>query len=329
MVNEGAFPVEDFINAITTQLDRVQDALRVKAVNRPLTYALKDLQLELKVFVDLDPQGNVRFRPAGPNESGASTVNFGFTTITKPMIEENTVSMAATRSSPLTDLGLSPEEQQRLERMGVRNLAQLNNLRASTGMQTIARLTDVSMDRLRQAVDRGAPVVRGVTPAPQPPRPVPMPPMQNPPVVRPPVLHPPAQRPPFFEPPPLVTPPSTRPPVMTPPIFRPPGRIPLPVMRLEPGTRQIAVMGTNLAEGEQWPQVKLNSQPLALAEAEADRLLVELPHDHQGGTLEISLAGGETLAYVLALDDGADVASATQAEAPAAFDDWAPLGDRS
>ncbi|MCR5882307.1 hypothetical protein LRS03_05305 [Rhizobacter sp. J219] len=103
MASDGAFPVEDFINAITTQLDRVQDALRLKAVNRPLTYALKDLQMELKVFVDLDPQGNVRFRPAGPNESGASTVNFGFTTITKPMIEENTVSMAATRSAPLTE----------------------------------------------------------------------------------------------------------------------------------------------------------------------------------------------------------------------------------
>jgi hypothetical protein len=329
VVNEGAFPVEDFINAITTQLDRVQDALRVKAVNRPLTYALKDLQLELKVFVDLDAQGNVRFRPAGPNESGASTVNFGFTTITKPMIEENTVSMAATRSAPLTDLGLSPEEQQRLERMGVRNLAQLNNLRASTGMQTISRLTDVSMDRLRSAVDRGAPVVRGVTPAAPPPRSVPMPSAPNPPVMQPPASRPPVQRPPVFVPP-VVSPPSSRPPIMTPPIFRPPGRTPLPVMRLEPGTRQIAVMGTNMAEGAQWPEVTLNAQPLALAEAESDRLLVQLPHDHQGGTLEISLPGGETLAYELALDDAAAGPTAfAQAEALATHDDWAPLGDRT
>jgi len=334
VVNEGAFPVEDFINAITTQLDRVQDALRLKAVNRPLTYALKDLQLELKVFVDLDAQGNVRFRPAGPNESGASTVNFGFTTITKPMIEENTVSMAATRSAPLTDLGLSPDEQQRLERMGVRNLAQLNNLRASTGMQAISRLTDVSLDRLRAAVDRGTPVVRGVTPAaPPPPRTWPTPPAPKPPVTQPPVMQPPTPRPPVPRPPtprpPVFVPPSTRPPIMTPPIFMPPGRTPLPVMRLDPGTRQIAVMGTNLAEGAQWPEVKLNAQPLALAEAESDRLLVELPHDHQGGTLEISLPGGETLAYELALDDAPGLASSTHAEASTLLDDWAPLGDRS
>jgi hypothetical protein len=185
------------------------------------------------------------------------------------------------------------------------------------------------MDRLRSAVDRGAPVVRGVTPAAPPPRSVPMPSAPNPPVMQPPASRPPVQRPPVFVPP-VVSPPSSRPPIMTPPIFRPPGRTPLPVMRLEPGTRQIAVMGTNMAEGAQWPEVTLNAQPLALAEAESDRLLVQLPHDHQGGTLEISLPGGETLAYELALDDAAAGPTAfAQAEALATHDDWAPLGDRT
>ena len=314
MASDGAFPVEDFINAITTQLDRVQDALRLKAVNRPLTYALKDLQMELKVFVDLDPQGNVRFRPAGPNESGASTVNFGFTTITKPMIEENTVSMAATRSAPLTELGLSGDEQQRLERMGVRNLAQLNQLRASTGMQTISRLTDVSLDRLRSVIERGTPVVRGVTPTPQPsPPPAPRP---APPVASTPLPRPPIKTPPFFPRPPV----STMPPA---PMPKPP-RTPS-ILRLAPGQRQIAVMGANLAEGERWPEVRLNAQPLALAEAEADHLLVQLPDEHQGGTLEIDLPGGQVMAYELAVGD-AD--HAHEHESASAFDDWAPLGAR-
>lgn len=319
MASEGAFPVEDFINAITTQLDRVQDALRLKAVNRPLTYALKDLQMELKVFVDLDPHGNVRFRPAGPNESGASTVNFGFTTITKPMIEENTVSMAATRSAPLTELGLSGDEQQRLERMGVRNLAQLNQLRASTGMQTISRLTDVSLDRLRSVIERGVPVVRGVTPKPQPvPQPVPHP---SPPVASPPpkapLPRPPIKTPPFFPRPPVSSMPGTpRPPRTTPPI-----------LRLGPGQRQIAVMGANLAEGDRWPEVRLNAQPLALAEAEADHLLVQLPDEHRGGTLEIDLPGGQVMSYELSVAD-ADHAHEHEHDSASAFDDWAPLGER-
>ena len=68
------FLVEEFINSILAQLDRVQDALRVKAVNRPLTYALKDFSLDLHVFAEMDQSGEVRFRPAATNEPGASTL---------------------------------------------------------------------------------------------------------------------------------------------------------------------------------------------------------------------------------------------------------------
>ena len=83
----SSFLVEDFLNSITVQLDRVQDSLRLKAINRPLTYALKDFALDLQVFVELDAHGSVRFRNASANEAGASTVRLGFTTITKPMID--------------------------------------------------------------------------------------------------------------------------------------------------------------------------------------------------------------------------------------------------
>src|SRR6516165_878257 len=100
---ESFFSVEDFIQSILAQLDRVQDALRMKAVNRPLTYALKDFSLDFHVFAQVDASGVVHFRPAAANESGSSTLRLGFTTITKPMIEENTVSMAATRSPTLEE----------------------------------------------------------------------------------------------------------------------------------------------------------------------------------------------------------------------------------
>lgn len=175
--NDAAgFLVEDFITSITTQLDRVQDALRIKAVNRPLTYALKELHLELKMFVDMDAHGQVLLRAAGPNEAGASTLAMDFTTITKPMIEENTISLGTTRSTPLDSLGLKPEEQMRLERLGVTNLAQLDRLKGSTGVGTVARLADVSVDRLRQALQMGRPRVGGVSPVPTRPPPAGTPP---------------------------------------------------------------------------------------------------------------------------------------------------------
>src|SRR5215813_174694 len=99
--------MEDFLEAIASQLDRAQDTLAFKAINRPLTYAIRDFSLALQVFVDMDDDGNVRLRPSGPNESGASTMNIGFTTVTAPMIKENTMSLAQTRAPSLQEAGFA------------------------------------------------------------------------------------------------------------------------------------------------------------------------------------------------------------------------------
>lgn len=181
MPERGSFLVEEFIDAITVQLDRVQDALRLKAVNRPLTYAVKDFSLDLQVFVEMDASGSIRFRTSGPNEAGASTVHLGFTTITKPMIEENAISMAATRSPSLQQMGLTEDEQHRLERLGVRNSAQLRALHQSAGISAISRFAELPIDRLRQALALGKPSLKRVTPSVSEPAPAPAaPPLERP-----------------------------------------------------------------------------------------------------------------------------------------------------
>jgi hypothetical protein len=166
---ESFFAVEDFIQSILVQLDRVQDALRMKSVNRPLTYALKDFSLDFHVFADVDKNGVVRFRPASANEAGSSTLHLGFTTITKQMIDENTVSLAATRSPSLGELGLAPEEVRRLENLGVRTAAQLNRLQGAAGQSTISRWANVPTGRLRDALGRAQPTVNAVQPRPSAP----------------------------------------------------------------------------------------------------------------------------------------------------------------
>ncbi|MDJ0994556.1 MAG: hypothetical protein QNI90_13350 [Dinoroseobacter sp.] len=157
MTASAAAPIEDFLEAITAQLDKTQDSLRLKAVNRPLTFALKDFTIDLSVFVEMDPDGIVRLRPSGPNEAGASTIHIGFTTITRTMIEENTISMELAQSPGLEEAELAPEESLRLQRLGVRNTAQLDRLRAQLGDEGVARFSGVDPGRLRQAlqVNRG------------------------------------------------------------------------------------------------------------------------------------------------------------------------------
>lgn len=318
--------VEEFITSITTQLDRVQDALRIKAVNRPLTYALKELHLELKVFVDMDPQGQVLLRAAGPNEAGASTLAMDFTTITKPMIEENTISLAASRSAPLDSLGLKPEEQMKLERLGVTNLAQLERLKGSTGVNTVARMADVPIERLRRALQAGQPRLGGVV-APRPPVAMPAP-VQVPP---------PPPRQPQPRPAPVFTPGPRRLPVHSlrplslddePPF--PEGQAALPdpaaVLEVHPSTRSLALGGSHLLHEGYPPEVRLNGEALEIEELDDDRLVVRLPEHFEPGALEVRLGDLEPHCYALVHPFSAEAYAEPYVETT---DPWAPAGGRA
>lgn len=304
MGSEGSFLVEDFINAITTQLDRVQDSLRLKAVNRPLTYALKDIALDLHVFIEVDAQGNVRFRSSGPNEEGASTIRLGFTTITRPMIEENTISLAMSGSPQLEEMGLDEGERKRLENLGVRNAAQLQNLqkqvRSSSG---VTRLTGIPAERLKKMLSYGKPQVTHVVPhqPPAPTKPPTMPPKPSPPVFVPPKPPPVVKPPVVHQPPPAAHQPNVG-------IPRPGSVAPKPKpnaepIRIAPGTRRLNLLGKNLVGEQGIPEIRLNNKSLNIADADDDYLVIEMPDGQESGALEIFMPGGEQMLYELSYDD--------------------------
>lgn len=334
----SGFLVEEFIHSITTQLDRVQDALRIKAINRPLTYALKELHLELKVFVDMDPTGNVRLRASGPGDAGASVISMDFTTITKPMIEENTISLAATRSTPLEELGLSGDEKSRLERLGVTNLSQLDRLKGSTGVGTVARLADVSVDRLRHALLAGQPRVDAVRPGKPPVKPPPRPtrPLPKAPAAPRPATPAPLPTPPIVtrpQPRPTMPRPAPRSPVGRPPIAsRPAPTFPskrtldeggetfatpfaTQVLYVPADSRYLTLEGANLTDESFATQVALNGEALDVEETDHDRWVVKLPAEHNEGVLEIRLGDQAPIAFALMHEP---LTHETQAHAPQA-----------
>ena len=153
------FSVREFLEALGEQLDRAQDGLAVKVRSgRPLTWALKDLALELKVFVEMNDTGEVRLRTAAANESGASTINLAMTTITRPMVEENTFQIEeetdprgieALRSAS----DLSDDDQRRLGRMGVRTVGQLRRVAAGTDPRQLEAVIGIPALRLRSLLE--------------------------------------------------------------------------------------------------------------------------------------------------------------------------------
>lgn len=304
MAGNSNYPLEDFLEAITSQLDKTQDALRLKAVNRPLTFALKDFELDLKVFVEMDADGQIRFRPGGPNEAGASTVTIGFTTITRPMIEENTVSMELTRSPSLEEVGLAPQEQKRLERLGVRNAAQLRHLEESTGDSTLSRLSGVNVDKLRSALQMGRPTLDGISISPRTPQAP-----RSPGTLRPDTLRPglPDDALEGIRAAPVTPPEPHRP-------DKPGKRLNVP-----PGVRNIRLNGRNLIDQGQTPRIELNGQRLNVVRAQDQEVEVELPDEVLTGTLSVSL--GNQL-----LDSFEMVRDTAEPLAVEADDPWLPGG---
>jgi hypothetical protein len=165
----GSLRLEDFIQAVQSQLDNAQAAMALKArnLNMPLTFAIKDVNLDLRAHVEF-VESEVRIRPAGPGETDTSIFHLVFTTITRPAIEENAVSLAEDgKDEALDSLGdeLSTEDRKRLEWAGVRTVRQFRQAEQHNTVQAIGRVTNLSMERLRKALDRAsAPQVARIEP---------------------------------------------------------------------------------------------------------------------------------------------------------------------
>ncbi len=157
LLQNAGVPFDVLIQALTEQLDKAQASMALKArVGKlPMTFAVKDVSLELRAFVQL-VDDDVYVRPAGPGDSGASSIKLALTTITKPMIEENAMNFQAEdpKFSLREALGqhISEQDQRSLERIGVRSIGQLNELRRAAGADVVARLARMPVNRLQQAM---------------------------------------------------------------------------------------------------------------------------------------------------------------------------------
>lgn len=155
-IQENGVPFDLFIQSLTDQLDRAQAAMALKSrVGKlPLTFAVKNIEIDLKADIQMR-EDEVYIQPARPGVADASTIKLGLTTITKPMIEENAIDFEAEEPEvSLRDaLGGGQESedlQRRLEKIGVRSVNQLVELRRTAGSDVIARLARLPQNRMQR-----------------------------------------------------------------------------------------------------------------------------------------------------------------------------------
>ncbi len=119
MVNPNAsWNLETFLDSLIFELDKAQDTLSVKGLNRKLTYTVKDMEIELQIFPIFDGD-RVRFTTARPGETGASKVSFQLGSIRDNQIREIARKPPTHGEITLDEIDIPEAERQELKRLGI------------------------------------------------------------------------------------------------------------------------------------------------------------------------------------------------------------------
>lgn len=121
--------LNSFLDSLILELDKAQDTLAVKGINRRLTYTVKDLALDLQLFPQFDGR-ELRFVTARPGENGAARVTFQLGSITDRQIREVTTEPITEDDVAIDTVSdLDDETKNTLQRMGVKSARDIERMR--------------------------------------------------------------------------------------------------------------------------------------------------------------------------------------------------------
>jgi hypothetical protein len=123
--------LKSFMDSLIVELDRAQDALAIKGITRPVTYTVKDVEVDLRCFPQYDGRA-VSFLTAQPGQDGASGLRFSLGSISAGTIRDSTpppTEAGDVRLDALDDL--APAAKRALEAVGVRTGRDVERMAAS------------------------------------------------------------------------------------------------------------------------------------------------------------------------------------------------------
>lgn len=138
-----AWQLEDFVDSLVVELDKTRETLAVKAINKPLSYTVRDMALELNIFPSYDGD-QVKFVTAQPGQSGASKVTIQLSSITDQQVRATTKTPTATDDVDLQQIDVDRSTKKQLRKLGVTSLGDLKELEKKD--VDIARVSDNNID---------------------------------------------------------------------------------------------------------------------------------------------------------------------------------------
>ena len=120
--------LQSFLDSLVYELDQARETLAVKGVNRPLTYAVKDLSLDLNLFPEFNGD-EVKFTTAKPGDTGASRIAITLGSITDRQIRETTKQPPKKEELLIDDVeDIDDETKQSLKKIGVNSIQDIERL---------------------------------------------------------------------------------------------------------------------------------------------------------------------------------------------------------
>lgn len=119
--------LETFVDALVVELDKTRETLSVKAINKPLSYTVKDMAMDLQIFPTYDGD-KVKFVTAQPGETGSSKITIQLSSITDRQVRETSKRPAAKDDIKIEEMEIDDEVKGELRKIGVTSISDLNKI---------------------------------------------------------------------------------------------------------------------------------------------------------------------------------------------------------
>jgi len=140
--DNAAWQLEDFVDSLVVDLDKTRETLAVKAINKPLSYTVKELSLDLNIFPTYDGD-TVRFTTAQPGQQGASKVSIQLGSITDQQVRATT-KVPETSSVSIDDINVDKTTKKQLRKLGVQSVDDLRRVEKKN--VDLKRVADTDID---------------------------------------------------------------------------------------------------------------------------------------------------------------------------------------
>lgn len=163
-LNNTEWQLAEMVDAIAAEIDQAEDTLALKSYGRGMSFSIRQLSLDLQVSVRRDDNGQVKFRTADPNATGASTIKLDFAQLLKSQLGDDRRKLEQNIDRrPLDAIGLTLEEVRTLNAISIYSIDDLHRYTQTAAMiSEVSRKTNINDARLRQVL--GLPYLAALKP---------------------------------------------------------------------------------------------------------------------------------------------------------------------